>query len=414
MAEHDPLVRSYRHLADFPRAAEALDTLKRIASAVKPLMRARGWKVPELAEFYPDQHNLLGLNVNRGQKILLRLRHPADRNQFLAREQVTDTMLHELAHIVRGPHDERFHALWNQLRDEHEALLSKGYSGEGFLSGGRRLGGAAVLPLQEARRLARAEAEKRQQRAKLAKGSGQRLGGAAAAPGRGSVLLAPGGRDGMRSAMADAATRRAQTLRGCGNEGREETEIRAIEATATRNGFRTQADEDAANEAAIAQALWELGQEEERQRYGNYYVQPTPDHPEGSGGRAGVPPRPPFPPPPPVQRQQQPQHHPRPRPVSVLVSGPAPPLPTRPTSMVSASRGSPYARRPVPATAATAPPALPPRRGWSCGVCTLYNPAAYLCCDACGTEKGGEGSKHAWTPNEEKRRRGAAGDPIVL
>lgn len=60
MPEHDALVFSYSHLRNFPREKEALHTLKKIASLVKPVMRARGWKVPELAEFYPDQHNLLG------------------------------------------------------------------------------------------------------------------------------------------------------------------------------------------------------------------------------------------------------------------------------------------------------------------------------------------------------------------
>lgn len=60
MAEEDPLVLSYVHLASYPRASEALHTLKKIASLVKPLMRARGWKVHELAEFYPNQANLLG------------------------------------------------------------------------------------------------------------------------------------------------------------------------------------------------------------------------------------------------------------------------------------------------------------------------------------------------------------------
>lgn len=61
MAEHDPLVLSYVHLARLPRANEALHTLKRVASLVKPIMRARGWKVRELAEFYPQQQNLLGM-----------------------------------------------------------------------------------------------------------------------------------------------------------------------------------------------------------------------------------------------------------------------------------------------------------------------------------------------------------------
>lgn len=60
MPEHDPLVLSYRHLAQFRRADEALTTLKKVASLVKPIMRSRGWKVGELAEFYPSQQNLLG------------------------------------------------------------------------------------------------------------------------------------------------------------------------------------------------------------------------------------------------------------------------------------------------------------------------------------------------------------------
>ncbi|KAF3342529.1 hypothetical protein VdG2_09489 [Verticillium dahliae VDG2] len=145
MPEHDALVQAYSHLADFPRAGEALTTLKKVASLVKPIMRARRWRVGELAEFYPEQHNLLGLNVNRGQRILLRLRHPGDRAQFVTIEQVVDTMLHELSHIVHGPHDGKFHALWNQLRDEHMGLVMKGYTGEGFLSEGEKTYNATVV-----------------------------------------------------------------------------------------------------------------------------------------------------------------------------------------------------------------------------------------------------------------------------
>ncbi|UZP33080.1 hypothetical protein NXS19_000896 [Fusarium pseudograminearum] len=173
MSEHDALVLSYSHLAKLPRASEALQTLKKVASIVKPIMRARNWKVRQLAEFYPEQHNLLGLNVNRGAKICLRLRHAGDRNQFMPIENVVDTMLHELSHIVHGPHDAKFHALWDQLRDEHEGLVLKGYTGEGFLSEGRRLGGSRIPPL-EARRLAREAAETR--RSRPGAGSGKRLG----------------------------------------------------------------------------------------------------------------------------------------------------------------------------------------------------------------------------------------------
>lgn len=59
--EHDAQFRSYRHLRELARADEALHTLRKIASLVKPIMRARGWKVGELCEFYPAQQNLLGI-----------------------------------------------------------------------------------------------------------------------------------------------------------------------------------------------------------------------------------------------------------------------------------------------------------------------------------------------------------------
>lgn len=65
MGEQDPLVLSYSHLKDFSREKEALHTLKKIASLVKPIMRARGWVVSELAEFFPPQANLLGTSTFR-------------------------------------------------------------------------------------------------------------------------------------------------------------------------------------------------------------------------------------------------------------------------------------------------------------------------------------------------------------
>ena len=63
MPEHDALVLNYSHLRDFPRQKDALHILKKVASLVKPIMRARQWKVGELAEFYPEQQNLLGMAV---------------------------------------------------------------------------------------------------------------------------------------------------------------------------------------------------------------------------------------------------------------------------------------------------------------------------------------------------------------
>lgn len=95
MREIDPLVFEYQHDRHRSREAEALLVLRKVASLVKPIMRQRNWKVGTLSEFYPQQRNLLGLNVNAGQKICLRLRYASDERQFLPLEQVVDTMLHE-------------------------------------------------------------------------------------------------------------------------------------------------------------------------------------------------------------------------------------------------------------------------------------------------------------------------------
>ncbi len=240
-------------------------------------------------------------------------------------------MLHELAHNVHGPHDSKFHALWNQLRDEHESLMMKGYTGEGFLSKGQRLGGRGV-PMEEARRVARVAAEKRRN---LAAGSGKRLGGAPVRPGQD-----------VRRVIADAAERRSRTLQGCANDNKTHDEIREIADTATRNGFRTQAEEDAANEAAIAQALWGLVQEDEKAKYGDAYVPPTAGNPTGNGG-GGIA-----------------HEEPRTAQMSLPSSHPSP-----------ANKDIKRGKQALPTT-------------WTCEICTLDNPLSYLSCDACGIERG--------------------------
>lgn len=316
-----------------------------------------------------DANMSAGLNVNRGQKILLRLRYPGDRNQFMPIEDVTDTMLHELSHIVHGPHDGKFHALWDQLRDEHEGLVRKGYTGEGFLSDGHRLGGRPQLPMHEARRLARAAAEKRRV---LSAGSGQKLGGAAPRPGQD-----------IRNVIVGAIERRNKTLQGCGNTSHNEEEIREISDTASRNGFRTKAEEDAANEAAIAQALWELVQEDEMQKYGKSYIPPSAQHPEGSGGGVATA----------GQASGSGSKPSRP------VAGRRPPAPS-PLTPTKAPPPIPLATKP-----AAKPAPSQPANEWECNICTLSNPATFLCCDACGTERSEEQTKQMQKSSSSKRPR---------
>ncbi|KKK19736.1 hypothetical protein P175DRAFT_0522442 [Aspergillus ochraceoroseus IBT 24754] len=349
MRELDPLVQEYQHDKHRPRESEALLILRKIASLVKPIMRRRSWKVGTLCEFYPQQQNLLGLNVNAGQKICLRLRYPGDQGQFLPLEQVVDTMLHELCHIVHGPHNQQFHALWNQLRDEHTELAIKGYTGEGFLSDGRRLGGRKI-PIDEARRQARAAAERRQL---FSAGSGQRLGGASTMRG-----------GDMRRVIADAAQRRIDVTKGCASGAENSNEL-AEEAS--RNGFRTKAEEDDANERAIMQVYIDLIEEEERERYGPSYIPPSQDNP--AGPRASLSP-------PPVPQNTKPH------------------LPTR-------------SEEPVDLTADD----TLQETTWMCPTCTLINPANFLCCDACTAERPHLSNPHS-TPKPPSTTESNASRPV--
>jgi hypothetical protein len=337
---------------------------------------------------------VIGINMNRGQKICLRLRYPGDKNQFLPLDQVVDTMLHELSHNVHGPHDAKFHALWDQLRKEYEALLSKGYTGEGFLSDGHKLGGRRV-PMDEARRIARTAAEKRRT---LYSGSGQRLGGAPVRAGTD-----------IREVIVGAIDRRNTVLKGCGSENKNDQEIKDLADQATRNGFRTKAEEDKANDEAIAQALWELVQEDEKKERGSSYIPPTPANPMGNGGNRMEPAKPiktnsaslaPVTPsqsrPPPARNAPH---------VSRLVAEAT-------AKAANKSKPPPVVKKenkkesdtfiPVPTAPSAPTPAL---TGWTCTVCTLHNRIEHLACDACTTERPEEISR---TIAEDIRRKAAA------
>lgn len=243
---------------------------------------------------------------------------------------VLDTMLHELCHIVHGPHNESFHNLWEKLRDEHMALTMSGYTGESFLSDGRRLGGA--VPQRELGRLSRQPV----------------IGTAIAAAGRRLGGTAPATRQDMRNAAAAAAERRRRALEGCGAEKLNDAQISSIGATASQNGFRTKAEEDKANDIAIAKALAELV--------------------EMDDGRAAA------------QAQSLP--------ASTRASSSSVPRGGRPVRRIPSNHKQPAIRSCLLKEDENRP-------GWVCSTCTLYNPAQFLCCDACGAQRAGETAKAA-------------------
>ncbi|KAG6874402.1 hypothetical protein C0995_015138 [Termitomyces sp. Mi166 len=169
-------VETFTHLKDKPKADRALPMLQKIASLVKPIMRKHSWKLPVLAEFFPDNANLL--DVDGGRKICIRLRPAHAPDTFYDEDDLVQTMLHELTHNVHGPHNDRFYQYLSGLQDEYDALQRSGYAGEGLFSKGHRLGANVShnLPPHLARAKALEAAEKRKQTSRVL-GSGGRLGG---------------------------------------------------------------------------------------------------------------------------------------------------------------------------------------------------------------------------------------------
>ncbi|RID49235.1 hypothetical protein BRARA_H00048 [Brassica rapa] len=98
------------------REDEARKILEKVANQVQPIMTRRKWRVKLLSEFCPTNPRLLGVNVNRGVQVKLRLRRVNNDGDFLSYHEILDTMLHELCHNAHGPHNASFYKLWDELR----------------------------------------------------------------------------------------------------------------------------------------------------------------------------------------------------------------------------------------------------------------------------------------------------------
>jgi len=102
---------------------EALKMLKTATEAVGEIMEKRKWRVVHLKEFVPRGYKLLGVNVNRGSEVRIRLRTSKEAKTFLRFEAVLDTLLHELVHNSIGRHDKSFYKLLDEIKLECEMKL---------------------------------------------------------------------------------------------------------------------------------------------------------------------------------------------------------------------------------------------------------------------------------------------------
>ncbi|KAF5362247.1 hypothetical protein D9756_002219 [Leucocoprinus leucothites] len=107
-------------LPHLPNPSSAQNILDKLANdpAILHVMAKHEFSVGLLTELAPhEQPHLLGLNVNAGQEIKLRIRTNAY-DGFRLYSEIRKVLCHELAHNVWGDHDENFKELNSKLNRE--------------------------------------------------------------------------------------------------------------------------------------------------------------------------------------------------------------------------------------------------------------------------------------------------------
>ncbi|KAG6896216.1 hypothetical protein C0992_009684 [Termitomyces sp. T32_za158] len=124
-------------LDHLPNPASALALLTKLSEdpAIRHIMQIHKFSVGTLTELAPHEHpELLGLNVNAGQAIKLRLR--TDRyDGFRLYREVRRVLCHELTHNVWGDHDNNFKELNSKLNREVADFERAAVNGTHYLSG---------------------------------------------------------------------------------------------------------------------------------------------------------------------------------------------------------------------------------------------------------------------------------------
>jgi hypothetical protein len=116
-------------LPGLPMEEKARGILEELASdpGVLAVMEKFKWSVGALCELYPEGYVgvsdvcVMGLNENKGQRILLRLRTD-DMKGFRKILTIKKVLCHEMAHNVHGDHDSSFYVLMRQIERDVVAL----------------------------------------------------------------------------------------------------------------------------------------------------------------------------------------------------------------------------------------------------------------------------------------------------
>ncbi|KAH3955681.1 hypothetical protein HBH53_007580 [Parastagonospora nodorum] len=191
-----------RPLSYLPNPDRSLCFLERLRddAGIKAAMLNHKFSVPLLTEMDPAMHTTqdsrtLGLNRNKGEVIELRLRTDAY-DGYRDYKTIRNTLCHELAHNVWGPHDRNFWELCKQIerevaRDdwksggrsvgdqeyyepgEEEVHDHGGWTGGDFVLGGSSEGGNSEVGSLSRREIIARAVEERMKRTKRAEeGSG--------------------------------------------------------------------------------------------------------------------------------------------------------------------------------------------------------------------------------------------------
>lgn len=197
-------------LKRFGNQDQANSILHQVAKLVAPIIHENKFNVGTLCEMYPKNANLLGLNVNRGQKILLRLRYHSNENLFYPLTDIIGTFLHELTHNLYGAHDNKFYAFLDKLKARFEEIQYNPSSVKGYIAIEETLGSSYGVRNQGYRSINEKRIEK------LGKGifkaESRKLGGGDSS-GKITKPTKP-----VRQLMLEAAQRRLNDSKWCPSE----------------------------------------------------------------------------------------------------------------------------------------------------------------------------------------------------